>query len=135
MSFRDLFATFPDKVMELCVEEAYQGERPYCAWWPDDDNVCALCDRHAFEDGEPYVTAKSICDVCTSEECRQLWLWYRGRSKHRQMFRRHYGKTIYQMPKAMRRDAIASLMLWVEAYEKEISNGTRKDRTKLLRAA
>jgi hypothetical protein len=123
--FRELFARYPDKVMELCTEEAADARRPYCHIfdWPQTPDPCVLCDRPAFDDGEPigWHEGKRVCD---SAECHRLWFWIRapgkdGGNKRRQALKQHFGtRSIFDIPHGVRREAILTAMLTHEAQEK-----------------
>lgn len=119
--FRELYARWPDKLFELCMDEAYEENRLYC--WTEDCGVdlCALCDRHAFDDGtHGWHEGKRLCD---SPECRELWGWYMvdkasGGYKRRRIFKDHFGKGIFDIEKPLRREAILTAMLTYEAMER-----------------
>lgn len=132
-AFAELFARYPEELMDLCEREAEDDKRAWCLWGEESDpenKLCILCDRHYFCDGTAYGP------TCNADECLRLYGWLQankeqGGYRHRQAFRDLFGKSWLQVvPHAMRREAVLAAMLRHEALERE-----RNGRQNIRRAA
>jgi hypothetical protein len=146
MSFSDLFRHFRDEVMSLCCEAAMNEGRAYCFVDEDGQPECALCDRPQYDDGTwAFRTDNgSMRLVCDGPECRLLWGWYHrptkeGGGRHRQTYKLHFGRTIYQTPKELRPGSVLTAILLTEAHERKSNermaarNPARRDRAAEVR--
>lgn len=124
--FGELFARYRDKLMELCMEEAYDESRMYC-YLPDAppwQDQCVLCECLAFDDGS-LIGWHTLKRVCESEECRRLWAWIEARgkgsggTKRRQLLKQRFGGTIWDVAHPVRREAILATMLEYESLEQQ----------------
>lgn len=118
--FGELFARYPKAVYDLLEQECFDDRRLYCVLPQPSDRQCFFCERHPFDDGA--IEWNEVCRTCDDTQCRELWAWYglsgRDGSRRRKAFKDVLGKTLWDVPHALRREALLTATLMFEAKEK-----------------
>lgn len=146
-TFADLFRHFPDKVMDLCLDECFMERRPVYYFDSGQDVIppkCWVCGQRSIfrwsddrYDSVHYLPPLPDLtqETCGDERCLSSYEFFtaRGRigSRRRAKYKERYGQTVWQaMGTEEQAASIAAVML-----ELMIAEGANGDATNGRRAA
>lgn len=147
--FAELYARFPRKMFDVCLEECHAEQRPIFDWELDDEQdarpwsrPCDFCERESTQvwrgteydgwDGRydyplPHgIDRESHCDDQRCIDMGQFWYDRLEGGKRRSWFYKTSGRRFWDIPKAVKLDTCAAYMLRFEANQ--VSYGKRSIR-------